>query len=131
MLNRQQRRLSESYHKKEIKKQITSNLWTEFEDRTSEAKLKSPLMVKFLVNNLFSIQLYEVNGLSLWGIRRHDQSTNIPWETKQRIKNEVIGFDKSAVEVFPSTSKLVDQANMYWLWEVDCTQLDLNNLRVK
>lgn len=128
-MNRQQRRFSESFHKKEIKKQLSK--WTDFEDRTSEVKLKSPLMLSFFVNNLFSVQVYLVNGYRVYGVRRHDQSTNISWETKQRIKNEVIGYEKSAIEVFPRHSELIDQANMYWLWETECIEFDLNDLKVK
>lgn len=130
-MNRQQRKMSQSHHKKEIKKALSVNEWTPFEDRTSEAAPKFPSgkLLGFYANNLFSVQCFEVSGVKVYGVRRHDQSTNISWETKQRIKNEVIGADVSAVEVFPKVSDLVDQANMYWLWAVDCSSLNLINLR--
>lgn len=50
----------------------------------------------------------------LW-IRRHD-SKPMGWSQLQRIKNEVSGSDKMAVQVFPKESNLIDQANMYHLW---------------
>lgn len=49
-------------------------------------------------------------------IRRNDGSTRVPWAHKQRIKNEVFGKGRTAVEVFPSERDLVDDANCYHLW---------------
>jgi hypothetical protein len=34
----------------------------------------------------------------------------------QRIKNELAGPERVAVEVYPPVSQLVDHANMYHLW---------------
>lgn len=56
-----------------------------------------------------------------WGILEHaairnDTSDDIPWREKQRIKNEIFGEDRFAVEVYPSVEELVDQANMYHIW---------------
>lgn len=38
------------------------------------------------------------------------------WSEKQRIKDELIGPERLAVEVFPPRSELVDQADAYHLW---------------
>jgi hypothetical protein len=46
---------------------------------------------------------------SYWG-------DDVPWSAKQRIKNELIGTERHAVEVFPAESQLIDHANMYHLW---------------
>lgn len=35
---------------------------------------------------------------------------------KQRVKDEIFGEDRMAVEVFPRTGDLVDAANMFHLW---------------
>lgn len=56
-----------------------------------------------------------------WGIVEHAcmknvADTDIPWSEKQRIKNELFGKERIAVEVFPKESELVDAANMYHLW---------------
>lgn len=53
----------------------------------------------------------------LW-IRRHDSEPVRSWADLQRIKNELVpdGRERAAVEVFPPTAELVDQANMYHLW---------------
>ena len=47
---------------------------------------------------------------------RNIDNTDIPWAEKQRIKNELFGEDRTAIEVFPTTADLVDEANMYHIW---------------
>lgn len=67
----------------------------------------------------YAVMTREVN--TEWGtvihacIRNADES-DIPWFEKQRIKNELFGPERCAVEVFPADSQLVDEANMYHLW---------------
>jgi hypothetical protein len=39
-----------------------------------------------------------------------------PWRDKQRIKNELFGRERVAVEMMPAMSKLVDEADMYHMW---------------
>ena len=39
-----------------------------------------------------------------------------PWRHKQRIKNELFGKDRTAVEVMPAEKNLVDAADMYHMW---------------
>lgn len=38
------------------------------------------------------------------------------WSEMQKIKNEIFGEETVAVEYYPAQSKLVDNANIYWLW---------------
>ncbi|MDK8188990.1 hypothetical protein QP794_02675 [Paenibacillus sp. UMB7766-LJ446] len=47
---------------------------------------------------------------------RNVEGTDIPWAEKQRIKDELLGRDRTAIEVFPAATELVDEANMYHLW---------------
>lgn len=47
---------------------------------------------------------------------RNLDSTDIPWREKQRIKNELFGDERIAIEVYPKESELVDAANMYHIW---------------
>lgn len=47
---------------------------------------------------------------------RNAASTDIPWKKKQRIKNELFGSQRIAIEVFPKESDLVDAAMMYHIW---------------
>jgi hypothetical protein len=71
-------------------------------------------------NSRYSVQVSHVStdiGLvtHLW-IRRHDQEMSRSWSDMQRIKNELAGSERIAVEVFPAESELVDKANMSHLW---------------
>ena len=47
---------------------------------------------------------------------RNLEGNDIPWAEKQKIKNEIFGPERIALEVFPKESELVDAANMYHLW---------------
>ena len=38
------------------------------------------------------------------------------WKEKQRVKDELFGADRMAIEVFPRSVELVDAADMYHLW---------------
>jgi hypothetical protein len=49
-------------------------------------------------------------------IRRHDGGVDFPWAHLQRIKDELLGAERVAVEVFPPRSQLVDDANCRHLW---------------
>lgn len=44
------------------------------------------------------------------------------WECLQRIKNEVLGYEVEAMEIFPKNSQLVNNSNMRHLW---CLAFDL------
>lgn len=72
------------------------------------------------LNDLYSVQVYEQQ--TEWGlvthlmVRRHDEGPIRDWKHMQRIKNEIVGRDRCAVEVYPAESEVVDQANMYHLW---------------
>lgn len=43
-------------------------------------------------------------------VKAHD------WRDMQRIKNEICGSERTAVEVFPPMSRLLDTSNQYHLW---------------
>lgn len=47
---------------------------------------------------------------------RNRDSTDIPWMEKQKIKNELFGEERIAIEIFPKMSELVDEAFMYHFW---------------
>lgn len=73
-----------------------------------------------VLNNRYSVQLSDEAtdwGLvvHLW-IRRHDGDMVRSWADMQRIKNELVGEERVAIEVFPKVSELIDQANIAHLW---------------
>ncbi|MBK9497284.1 MAG: hypothetical protein IPO08_22750 [Xanthomonadales bacterium] len=51
-------------------------------------------------------------------IRRCDgRPVRCGWDTLQKIKNEMLGPDVRAVEVFPEVSDVVNEVNWRHLWE--------------
>lgn len=49
-------------------------------------------------------------------IKRLDLRAIRDWRELQRIKNEIVGPETEAVEVFPMESRLVDTSNQFHLW---------------
>lgn len=109
---------------KQLAKQQGWGDWERF-DPDVEAKKRgftNPLtgMKVFWKNNVYTVQVYRHDtdiGL-VWRlcIRRNDGKPGVPWADKQRIKDELIGSDCTAIEVFPSAQNLVDEADLYHLW---------------
>jgi len=56
------------------------------------------------------------DGSAHFSFKRHDRAAVRDWRHFQAIKNEVIGREREAVEVFPRESRLLDGANQYHLW---------------
>lgn len=76
---------------------------------------------KVAENGAFSVLVRDVP--TAWGLVRHAMVTDLlriepTWSEKQRIKNELFGEGRVAVEVMPAMDQLVDQAPAYHLWVV-------------
>jgi hypothetical protein len=52
-------------------------------------------------------------------IKRRDKRPVHDWRDLQRIKNELLGPEHEAVELYPAESRLVDAANQFHLWGFD------------
>lgn len=103
-------------------KQMVQDTWTPWEWRNHlVGHPKAPCgMTKCCLNNKFSVQFFlhktEWGNIDHLIIRRHDTKPIRSWYDMQRIKNELVGSDRTAVEVFPADKNLVDEANLYHLW---------------
>ena len=119
-----------------------SELWTPFQEaeevqppatpddiRHQRAKWKVSGQLKTWVNSLYTVTEYGakltreqgmVTGSwpdMIWlSIRTADRRPVHDWRHLQRIKNELVGPEHEAVEVFPAESRLVDSANQYHLF---------------
>jgi hypothetical protein len=61
-------------------------------------------------------------------IKRFDRGPVRDWRHLQQIKNEVVGPEAEAFEIFPAESRLVDTANQYHLWAIPAqTGIDAND----
>jgi hypothetical protein len=56
-------------------------------------------------------------------IRRLDREAIHDWRELQRIKNEVVGPEHEAVELYPAEDRLMDAANQYHLWVLEDPKL--------
>lgn len=78
---------------------------------------------RFVTNGLYNVHIVEVEQLSdeappvTWlSICRIDRKTVRDWRDLQRIKNELVGEECEAVEIYPAESRLVDTSNQFHLW---------------
>lgn len=70
-------------------------------------------------NDCYSVQFYDVltdMGLVQHLIVRAQLGGEPPWRDMQRIKDELVGTEAYAVQVYPRASDVVDQADVYHLW---------------
>ncbi len=67
-------------------------------------------------NDLYHVDVRYVPPFVHLDIRRHDGGDCKNWRHLQQIKNEIVGPEHEAVELFPAESRLVDTANQYHLW---------------
>jgi hypothetical protein len=78
-------------------------------------------LYKAVVNDLYSVQFFKHQHTN-WGeilqlmVKRNDERPIRSWKDMQRIKNDLVGAERVAVEVFPPQSELVDVGNLYWMW---------------
>lgn len=52
-------------------------------------------------------------------IKRLDKATAHEWGDFQRIKDQLVGPDKEAVELYPHAGRVLDSTNQYHLWAFD------------
>lgn len=76
-------------------------------------------MAYALKNNRYAVLVFIRS--TAWGEVTHlaignPESTEPPWRDLQRIKTELFGPERVAIQVYPAESELVDKANMYHLW---------------
>ncbi len=49
-------------------------------------------------------------------IKNRERSALLDWRDLQEIKNDLVGEENEAVQLFPAESRLVDEANQFHLW---------------
>ena len=72
--------------------------------------------VNIYENDIYHVEITNASPFIHIDIRRHDQGTCNQWRHFQQIKNELIGPEYEAIELFPAESRLVDTGNEYHLW---------------
>ncbi len=93
----------------------------------SETQMQELLQGEFWMNNLYQVEVRriappedrQVKALIWLSIRRRDREPIHDWRHIQRIKNEVIGPEYEAVELYPAESRKVDTSSQFHLFVVD------------
>ena len=72
---------------------------------------------RLFVNSRYQVAMRETGAASCHlSIKRLDQAPIHDWRDLQRIKNELVGPECEAVELYPADSRLVDTSTQYHLW---------------
>lgn len=80
--------------------------------------------VQLWKNDLYQVEVREMrvmvtDQVQAWvhlNIRRLDGYPGRDWRHFQQIKNELVGPECEAIELYPAESRLVDTSNKYHLW---------------
>lgn len=117
--NRQQRRAA-------VAEARTRRSWDWFKPSlTDAARARHPAcadVLRVLRNDIYVVQIYGVpwrhyhDPLLHLIVRRIDGGKSFPWRDLQRIKDELVSPDRTAVQVHPPDYEVVDQANLAHLW---------------
>jgi hypothetical protein len=65
---------------------------------------------------LYDNEEHSREGFCHLSIKRRDRDAAHDWRHFQWIKNDVLGPEREAIELYPAESRLVDGANQYHLW---------------
>lgn len=102
--------------------------WTAFEEISAQpAPELGPewATARTYVNNLYTVMVRPLgeSGATHLSIRANDRHWRHDWRHLQRIKDEILGTDVEAVELYPAQDRLVDQANQFHLWALPAGEL--------
>ena len=110
--------------------------WQPFQDVTDTTHVRGHAIghllraigARYFMNNHYAVEtrpvpaLHNSDGSVQWpamihlSIRRLDREAVHDWRDFQRIKNELVGPEHEAVELYPAESRLMDTANQYHVW---------------
>jgi hypothetical protein len=90
-----------------------SKPWTPFENATPGSPVGDKHVV---INSLYQVSIEEHNNWTWLAIIRRDRTAVHDWRDLQRIKNELCGPEREALEIYPAESRLVDTNNQFHLW---------------
>ena len=83
--------------------------------RVEQAILDST-SVQVYENDIYWVAVGHCHPFIRLTIKRHDGKAYEQWKDLQTIKNELVGPEYEAVELFPAESRLIDTGNEYHLW---------------
>jgi len=121
----------QSRQKRDRRDQRDTPPWTTFTQADSvRSQIRSPAEIAeyleahmVFVNSRYHVHVSKEASLLtpagyvvVLSIRNNDRSVRRDWRDFQRIKNELLGPDWEAVELYPAEERLVDTANQFYLF---------------
>lgn len=124
VLTRSERRQMKRAKEKHVKSLMKGG-YNKFRDVTNDPHTQDVIARtgikpdQVFMNNMFVVQVYKHDNE--WGadrvmIRWSDARPDHDWSLFQKIKNDIFGPERVALEVYPAESNRQDVANVYWLW---------------
>ncbi len=89
---------------------------------TTDRILADECTGQMAINNRYQVLIRELPAKDGWpamfhlSIRRLDREVIHDWRDLQRIKNELIGPENEAVELYPAESRVLDTANQFHIY---------------
>lgn len=75
--------------------------------------------VEFWVNDIYQVEVRQHGRVWQLNVRRRDGRVILrDWRHFQQIKNDIVGPECEAMELYPAESRKVDTSNKYHLWAV-------------
>lgn len=102
--------------------------WTEFQEASFKGidprweKYKEDVGARVFRNSIYQVEMTLIDCPPPFGrvvylsLKTLDRQPRHDWREMQRIKNELVGEEVEAVEVYPAESRLVDTSNQYHLY---------------
>ncbi len=103
--------------------------WTKFQEGSYSDEalqllggLRKRTERKVYLNSIYQVELSWIQcpppfGLTAYlSIKTLDKQPRHDWREMQQIKNELVGYEVEAVELYPTEERLVDAANQYHLY---------------
>jgi len=81
-----------------------------------EKSVQQMAAVEVYENDIYHVDVNYEPPYAHLAIRRHDGRPCKEWLHFQQIKNEIVGAENEAMELFPAESRLVDSTEQYHLW---------------
>jgi hypothetical protein len=86
-----------------------------------EQTIQATMAPLVFVNDVYRVKVRKTPPIVHLDISRHDGKPICRWRDLQQIKNELVGPECEAVDLFPAESRLVDTAHQYHLWVMEDT----------
>jgi len=125
---RKERRARERAERKALAKAAAGNpcpAWTPFREVPAPEGYTLQPGERIFVNSRYQVFATPVPSMVEHGgwpamvhlsIKRHDREPIHDWRDLQRVKNEIVGPNHEAVELYPAESRVVDTSNQFHIW---------------